>query len=148
MLRGTSKLTVDAKGRLSLPARYKSLFAEDEQHIFVITVDKERCLLIYPIRNWELVEKRIENLPNLNPEIRQYQRLILGYAHEVELDKNNRILISKELRDFASISKKVVLTGQGRKFEIWDDAFWDQKMNNWLEKSVNEIPEDLKNLTI
>jgi MraZ protein len=148
MLRGTSKLTVDAKGRLSLPARYKSLFAEDEQHIFVITVDKERCLLIYPIRNWELVEKRIENLPNLNPEIRQYQRLILGYAHEVELDKNNRILISKELRDFASISKKAVLTGQGRKFELWDDALWDQKMNNWLEKSVNEIPEDLKNLTI
>jgi len=148
MLRGTSKLTVDAKGRLSLPARYKSLFAEDEQHIFVITVDKERCLLIYPLRNWELVEKRIENLPNLNPEIRQYQRLILGYAHEVELDKNNRILISKELRDFASISKKVVLTGQGRKFELWDDALWDQKMNNWLEKSVNEIPEDLKNLTI
>ncbi len=148
MLRGTSKLTVDAKGRLSLPARYKSLFSEDEQHTFVITVDKERCLLMYPLRNWELVEKRIENLPNLNPEIRQYQRLILGYAHEVELDKNNRILISKELRDFASISKKVVLTGQGRKFEIWDDAFWDQKMNNWLEKSVNEIPEDLKNLTI
>ena len=85
---------------------------------------------------------------SLNPEIRQYQRLILGYAHEVELDKNNRILISKELRDFASISKKVVLTGQGRKFELWDDALWDQKMNNWLEKSVNEIPEDLKNLTI
>lgn len=148
MLRGTSKLTVDAKGRLSLPARYKSLFAEDEQHRFVITVDKERCLLIYPLRNWELVEKRIENLPNLNPEIRQYQRLILGYAHEVELDKNNRILISKELRDFASISKEVVLTGQGRKFELWDNALWDQKMNNWLEKSVNEIPEDLKNLTI
>lgn len=106
MLRGTSKLTVDAKGRLSLPARYKSLFSEDEQHTFIITVDKERCLLMYPLRNWELVEKRIENLPNLNPEIRQYQRLILGYAHEVELDKNNRILISKELRDFASISKK------------------------------------------
>ncbi len=148
MLRGTSKLTVDAKGRLSLPARYKSLFGDDEQHIFVITVDKERCLLIYPLRNWELVEKRIENIPNLNPEIRQYQRLILGYAHEVEIDKNNRILISKELRDFATISKKVVLTGQGRKFELWDDALWDQKMNNWLEKSVNEIPEDLKNLTI
>jgi len=103
MLRGASQINLDAKGRLSIPSRYRAQLQETCQGQVVITVDKDYCLLIYPLHEWEEVERKLNRLPNLNKQARRLQRLMIGYASEVEMDANGRLLLPKELRAFAGL---------------------------------------------
>lgn len=149
MFRGTNKLSIDAKGRISIPTRYREGVLDQSEGRVVITVDRDRCLLIYPFLNWEPIERKLSALPALNNEIRQYQRLILGYASEVEVDKSGRILISKELREFASLQKQAILTGQGNKFELWNEDNWMERMEEWINASEQlDLPDELKKLSL
>lgn len=149
MFRGTSKLSVDTKGRISIPTRYREGLSMQSDGKVVVTVDRDRCLLIYPLINWEPIEKKLSILPALDNEVRHYQRLILGYASEVNIDKNGRILISKELRDFAGLNRQAILTGQGNKFELWDEGSWTERMDAWINTShKKELPEELRKLSL
>jgi MraZ protein len=116
----------------------------------IVTIDTEQpCLLIYPLPEWELIEAKIEALPSFNPTTRRIQRLLIGHATEVEVDGNGRLLLSNPLREYAQLGKKVVLIGQGKKFELWDEALWNQRMEFWLsEPEGGETPAALAELTL
>ncbi len=148
--RGVSNLSLDAKGRIVLPARYRERLAEFCHSQLVVTIDTDQpCLLIYPLPEWELIEEKIEALPSFNPTTRRIQRLLIGHATEVEVDANGRMLLSNPLRDYAQLGKKVVLIGQGKKFELWDETLWNERMESWLgDGSGDEMPAALAELTL
>ncbi|MCP4188067.1 MAG: division/cell wall cluster transcriptional repressor MraZ [Gammaproteobacteria bacterium] len=148
--RGVSNLSLDAKGRIVLPARYRERLVEICDSQLVITIDTDQpCLLLYPINEWELIEEKIEALPSFNPTTRRIQRLLIGHATDVEVDANGRMLLSNPLREYAKLGKKVVLIGQGKKFELWDESMWSQRLDEWLNDSSNaEMPEALAELTL
>ena len=148
--RGVSNLSLDAKGRIVLPARYRERLVEICKSQLVITIDTDQpCLLIYPLTEWELIEEKIEALPSFNPTTRRIQRLLIGHATDVEVDGNGRTLLSNPLREYAQLGKKVVLIGQGKKFELWDETLWAQRMSEWLgDKNDAEMPDALAELTL
>lgn len=148
--RGVSNLSLDAKGRIVLPARYRERLVEICQSQLIVTIDTDQpCLLIYPLPEWELIEEKIEALPSFNPTTRRIQRLLIGHATEVEVDGNGRMLLSNPLREYARLGKKVVLIGQGKKFELWDEAQWNEHMESCLgDQSGDELPAALAELTL
>lgn len=115
----------------------------------VTTVDKDYCLLIYPYPDWEEIERKLVRLPSLNKKARRLQRLMVGHATEVELDGHGRILLSKELREFANLERQAVLIGQGNKFELWDEERWNQKRDEWLgDEDESDLPAELESLSL
>jgi MraZ protein len=141
---------LDAKGRIVLPARYRDRLLEICQSQLIITIDTDQpCLLIYPLPEWELIEEKIEALPSFNPTTRRIQRLLIGHATEVEVDTNGRMLLSNPLREYARLGKKVMLIGQGKKFELWDEQLWAERMQSWLgDGNSDEMPAALAELTL
>lgn len=151
MFRGASKVTLDAKGRMAIPTRHRAAIGERCEGHMVVTVDRDYCLLVYPLPVWEELERKLIKLPGLNRKARNLQRLMLGYATEVELDGQGRILVSKELREFAGITRAAMLMGQGTKFELWDEERLAARRDQWLQDSQDddaELPEELATLSI
>ena len=149
MFRGVTKVTLDAKGRLAIPTRYREKLTSRCDGQIVVTVDRDYCLLIYPYPDWEEIERKLIRLPSLNKQARRLQRLMVGYATELELDGNGRILISKELREFAGIERHAILIGQGKKFELWDDQAWSQKRDSWLNMDdENDLSGELDTISL
>ncbi len=149
MFRGATKVTLDAKGRLAIPTRYRERILARCDGQMVATVDKDYCLLIYPFPDWEEIERKLIRLPSLNKKARRLQRLMVGYAAEVDLDGHGRILLSRELRDFASLGRQAILIGQGNKFELWDEDSWNQKRDEWLgDDDETDLPAELESLSL
>ena len=152
MFRGANKVTLDAKGRVAMPARYRDTLVERSEGRLVATVDRsDRCLLIYPLPDWEEIERKLMRLPSLNRKSRRLQRLMVGYAAEVDLDSHGRILIPRELREFASLDRQAILFGQGNKFELWDDARWNERRDSWLSDDTDDgiaLPAELEQLSL
>ena len=137
MFRGISSVTMDAKGRMALPARYRDAVAVASDGRIVVTIDmRESCLLLYPLAEWELVQGKLENLYNINPQARLLQRLLIGHATDLELDAAGRLLLPSMLRDFGGLKKKLVLVGQGNKIEIWSADHWQQRLDLWREEGA------------
>jgi len=147
-----TELNLDAKGRMAMPTRYRERLNERSEGRLVITIDTdERCLLIYPLPEWEEIERKLDALPSFNPQARRVQRLLMGHATDVEMDGNGRLLLPPPLRQYANLDKQVVLIGQGKKFELWDAALWNSERDNWLaeETAGNEpLPAELQNLAL
>ncbi len=148
--RGINNLTLDAKGRMAMPSRYRERLLESCGGKLVVTVDPSHCLLVYPLPEWESIESKLDALPSLNARSRAFQRLLVGHATECELDSQGRILLPGMLREFASLDKKIVLIGQGKKFEIWDEASWNENQQQWLEtvQGDDELPAALEDLSL
>jgi len=142
IFRGINNLALDAKGRMAMPARYRDRLMETCGGRLIVTVDKDRCLLVYPLPEWEIIEAQLIALPSLNKQARLLQRLLIGHATEVELDSQGRILLPTILREYAGMEKKLVLIGQGKKFEIWDEQIWSEKQQIWLDE-VNDDDSDM-----
>lgn len=132
MFRGINPLTLDAKGRLAIPTKYRARLQSESGGQLVVTVDRERCLLLYTLPEWEEIERRLLRLPTLNPKVRRLQGLLIGHATDVELDGHGRVLLPQVLREIASIERKAVLIGQGNKFELWDEQTWSDRRDRWL----------------
>lgn len=150
MFRGPNKVTLDAKGRLSIPTRYRQRIAEICDNKLVATVDRDHCLLIYPLPTWEEIERRLVKLPTLNAKARRLQRLMVGHASEVELDGAGRILLPRELRAFAALDRQAMLIGQGNRFELWDEERWHQNCDEWLEPDDDDavdLPAELESFS-
>lgn len=149
MFRGATKVTLDAKGRLAIPTRYRERLASRCDGQLVATVDRDYCLLIYPYPEWEDIERKLVRLPSLNKQVRRLQRLMVGYATELDIDGHGRILLSRELRDFAGLERQAMLIGQGNKFELWDENSWNEKRDMWLgaEDDV-DLPAELESLSL
>ncbi len=138
MFRGVNPLNLDSKGRMSMPTRYRErLRAMCDGHL-VMTVDRDHCLLLYPLPEWEEIERKLVRLPALNKQARRLQRLLIGHATDLEMDGQGRILVPPALREFAGLQKQIMLIGQGNKFEIWDEATWNAKRAEWLEEGDDE----------
>ncbi|PID49618.1 MAG: cell division/cell wall cluster transcriptional repressor MraZ [Proteobacteria bacterium] len=139
MFRGISNISIDIKGRLSMPAKYRDAIVESASGQIVVTVDHaDKCLLIYPMDQWLKVEQTLMSLPNMNRRVRNMQRLILGHAAELELDTQGRVLLPAPLREYAGLDKKAVLVGQANKFELWDADTWQVARDLWLQEAQDE----------
>jgi len=151
VFRGVSTLNLDAKGRMAMPSKYRERLLDQCAGQLVVTVDlSDPCLLLYPLPEWEDIEHKLVRLGNLNPQARRLQRLLIGHATEVELDNNGRILLPPALREFASLDKRIALTGQGKKFEIWNENTWNEARQGWLaaDETGGEISVDLESLSL
>jgi MraZ protein len=145
MFRGANKLTLDAKGRMVMPTRYRDRLQEICGGKLVITVDKDQCLMIYPVPRWEEIERQLMALPSLNPAARRLQRLMVGHATDLELDAHGRVLLPQKLREFAMLTRDAILIGQGERFELWDEARWDALAN---EDTATDLNAELENLAL
>jgi len=135
MFRGINSATLDAKGRMALPTRFRESLMVVAEGRLVLTIDvKEQCLLLYPLPAWEVVQNKLEALSNIGDEARRLQRLLIGHATDIDMDAQGRILVPPMLREFAQLDKKLVVVGQGNKLEIWSADQWQQRMSVWLSE--------------
>ncbi len=150
MFRGVNQVNLDAKGRLAMPARYRDQISVRCSGHLVLTIDtEERCLLLYPVDEWEVIQAKIDALSSFNPVTRRLQRLLVGHASDIEMDTNGRLLIPSLLRDYAGLDKKVILLGQGRKFELWDESNWNATRDKYLQEVEGEaLPDALLDLSL
>ncbi len=152
MFRGITAITVDGKGRLAVPMRYRDALSARGKASLVVTIDtEETCLLLYPVEQWQVIENKLQNLPSFNVASRRIQRLLIGHATDVELDSNGRVLLPPLLRDYAQLDKKVVMIGQGNKFEVWDELLWQSRREQWLvDEAAKEggLPDEIKTFSL
>jgi MraZ protein len=150
MFRGANQLTLDVKGRMVMPTRYRDRLQERCGGKLVVTVDKDQCLLIYPMPDWEEIERKLMSLPTLNPQARRLQRLMVGHATDLEIDSHGRVLLPPNLREFAALTRDAMLIGQGARFELWDEARWNERRDEWLasETDATDLPTGLETLSL
>lgn len=154
MFRGVNTLSLDSKGRMAIPTRYRDQLARACNGQMVLTInafDSDHCLLLYPQPEWEEIERKIMKLSSFNKQTRKLQRMLVGHATECEMDGNGRILLAPPLRNFSGLNKEVVLIGQGNKFEIWNEEKWNARRSEWLEgegKEDDTLPPDLESLSL
>lgn len=134
-----------------MPAKFRDRLQDQCNGKLVITVDRDGCLLVYPLPEWEEIERKLVKLPTLNKQARRLQRLLIGHATECDLDGNGRILIPPPLREFASLDKQTVLIGQGNKFELWDAQIWNERRAVWLSEDEDDeegLPIEFQSLSL
>ena len=144
MFKGIHNMNLDGKGRLTIPSKYRSTIIDQVNGNMVITIDsEEKCLLLYPSIAWRKIQDKINNLPSFNKNAKRIQRLLIGHAEDLEMDASGRVLISKPLINFAEMTKKITLIGQGEKFEIWSDDVWNSRVNKWRSEETDESQESV-----
>lgn len=151
MFRGVQHINLDAKGRLVMPARQRGALLSQCAGQVVVTIDTQAtCLVIYPLPEWERIEQIIQSLPTLKPAVKRFQRLVLGYATDLELDDSGRMLLPPSLREYARLDKKLVLVGQLNKLELWSEDLWLAERDQALLDSAAEaeMPDELISLAL
>ena len=148
MFRGATALTLDAKGRLAVPVRHREALHVQGGGRLVLTAHPHRCLLLYPQPEWEPIQQKIMALPSLDKQASLLQRLLVGFAEDVEMDGAGRVLISPVLREFAGLEKQVMLVGQGSHFEVWSEASWRAQLEEALAQGDRVLPPELGNLAL
>lgn len=140
MFQGSSALTLDAKGRMSIPARHRDVLSATEDGRLTLTRHPDGCLMLYPRSIWETKREQIAALP---ASARALQRLLLGSAQDVEMDGAGRILVSPELRAAAGLEREVMLLGLGSNFELWDRPTWEARSIEDVNKLDASILEQI-----
>lgn len=148
MFQGAAQLNLDSKGRLAIPARYRDMLLEQCAGQLVLTADADGCLLVYPQPEWQPILSKLLALSALDPRIRALQRRLIGYAEDIVMDAAGRVLISPALRSYAMLNKRVMLIGQGKKFELWDEAKWLVQQDNALSFDYKDLPPELEGFTL
>jgi MraZ protein len=139
MFRGSFEHTIDAKGRVSVPSRFREIIAERYGGGLVLAMDYDRCLTVYPLEEWERLEEKIKTLPMMKQEVRDFRRFLLSSATECELDKQGRLLVPPVHREHAGITKTVMLIGIIDKIEIWDVKTWQSRNSENGDKIGNAL---------
>lgn len=147
MFQGATELSLDAKGRLAVPTRYRDALNLGGGAV-VLTAHPDGCALLYPRPAWEPIGSRIQQLSSFDPQARMWQRLLMGFAEELALDAQGRLLVSPALRKFATLKKEVMLVGQGSHFEIWDVQAWEQKLSQAMTLASTTPPPGTDNFTL
>lgn len=145
MFSGTTTLNLDSKGRLAIPAKHRALLSDEGQSTVMVTLNPQGCLLVYPKSEWLPIYTQLRKLTGPQAEI---ARLMLGFAEELELDSAGRILLSAQLRDRARLDKGVALVGMGNKFELWDEATWNAKVDAVMAVSSASLAEQMQGIEL
>ncbi|MCC7381851.1 MAG: division/cell wall cluster transcriptional repressor MraZ [Deltaproteobacteria bacterium] len=149
MFRGRYEHSVDAKGRIALPVRFREeldRLYEDERLIITAHLT-DPCLVIYPLKEWEAFEERLSKLPQLDPKVTMLRRMYVGRAHECALDKQGRLLVSPELRRDAGIDRDAVWSGSARYLELWSKPTYEAHLDQVQKKLVGgELGEAIEKL--
>lgn len=149
MFGGVTHLNIDPKNRIAIPARYREELVAKFGNRVTITLESPKYLLIYPENNWNVVRDKIQNLPNgSHPLVKSYQRLVLGYADTIEMDKAGRILLPSALKKLVNLDKDVVLVGLGNRFELWDANSWQEETDSALLASKDDLASLLSGFTL
>lgn len=137
---------------MAMPAKYRERLEAQCDGQLIITIDpQDRCLGLYPSPVWEDIERTLDGLPSFDQGSRRIQRLLIGHATECVLDGQGRLLLPPPLREFAGLDKQIVLIGQGKKFEIWDEQTWSNRRDTWLEQEIGDykdLSDDMKKLSL
>lgn len=141
MFQGASSLSLDAKGRLSVPTRHRDALSVNAGNQLTLTKHPHGCLMVFPRPEWEKFRERIAALPM---SAQWWKRIFLGNAMDVEIDGSGRVLISPELRAAAGIERETMLLGMGNHFELWDKATYDAKE---AEAMAGEMPDVFKDFS-
>ncbi|CAG2152673.1 MULTISPECIES: division/cell wall cluster transcriptional repressor MraZ [Cupriavidus] len=141
MFQGASALSLDAKGRMSIPSRHREALQQQAEGRVTLTKHPDGCLLLFPRPEWESFRQRIAALPM---DAHWWKRIFLGNAADVEMDGAGRVLIAPELRGAAMLDKEVMLLGMGSHFEVWDAATYAAKEQQAMAQGM---PEALKNFS-
>ena len=152
LFRGFNKISIDNKGRLAVPSRYRELISVQAENSLVITLNPlDRSLWLYPLPEWDVIEDKLASLSDFDKQSRRTKQMMRGYATDCQLDSQGRILIPKELRSYADLTKQAVILGQGNKFEIWNEKAWEAQRDEWLETvgdDSQDTPESLQSLSL
>ena len=141
MFMGEYNHTIDAKGRLIVPAKFREILGDN----FIVTKGLDGCLFVYPNDEWTRFEEKLKSLPLTNKNARQFTRFFLAGAAACEVDKQGRILLPQVLREFASLEKDVVLVGVASRIEIRSRERWDESMNTY-DGDMDEVAENMESL--
>ena len=136
---------------MAVPTKYRDRLQSAAEGQLVVTLDmSDPCLLIYPVTEWEDIERKLVRLPSLNKQAARLKRLLLGHACEVELDSHGRILLPPALRELVHLEKRTILLGQGNKFEVWNEQTWNDRRDQWLEETDSDegLSDELESLSL
>ncbi len=134
VFRGFSSVSIDAKGRMAVPARHRELLDARGVNTLIMTLSPwDSCLWAYPLPAWDDIDDKLNALPAADAESRMAKRVMLGHATDCVLDAQGRVLVPQELRDLAGIARRAVVLGQGNKFEVWDEGAWGRRREEWLQ---------------
>ena len=148
MFQGATALSLDAKGRLAVPARHREALVSASDGQIVLTAHPHRCLLLYPAPAWEPIRAKVLAASSFDTRAAMYQRLLVGYACDETLDSAGRLLVPPELRQFAQFEKQILLFGQGSHFEIWSDVGWRRQQDAFFGLGDQPLPPGLEGLSL
>jgi MraZ protein len=146
MFRGRSAHTLDAKGRIRIPSRFRETLKTLYDDRFIIT-NLDRCLIAYPLQEWEKIEERMGELSFVRQDVKAFQRFFISGATECNFDKQGRVLIPQTLREHACLEREAILAGMVKSFEIWSKPLWDEEIKIYHE-NYGQITETLADLGI
>ena len=141
MFMGEYSHTIDAKGRIIVPVKFRESLGDN----FVVTKGLDNCLFVYTKEDWQKFEEKLRTLPLTYKDDRKFTRFFIAGAAEMEVDKQGRILIPSVLREFAALEKDVVFVGVGSRIEIWNRAGWDESISGY-DDDMDEVAENMDSL--
>ena len=152
MFRGAALLSIDAKSRVAVPTKHRDALQALSAGGLVLTAHPHRCLLLYPQPAWEPIQSKLMALSSFDKQSSALQRLLVGYAEDVELDGSGRLLISSSLRQFANLEcgsdKQIMLVGQGSHFELWNVEAWHAQLEQAIGADEMAIPSELEGFSL
>ena len=147
MFLGSFEHSIDDKGRLAIPAKYRNAVCGENQEGSIILTKFGQCLTAYPLEEWQKLGNKIANLPQFNPQVIAFQRYLIAGACECPIDKSGRILIPPTLRAGAFLEKDCTILGQIRKFEIWSTSIWQSELGR-ISQDIGAITEKMSSFGI
>lgn len=140
---GEYESTLDAKGRFLLPAGFKKQLPDGSGENFIINRGFEKCLSLYPMKSWKPIFSEISDLNDFDPKVRQFRRYFLNGATQVELDSANRLLLPKNLMEYAGLEKDIVLVSAVNKIEIWDKNKYQQFFETFSPEAFSNLAKEV-----
>ncbi len=153
MFKGSHPVTIDAKGRFAIPTSYRQSLIDDCGGRLVVTRHYDGCLLVYPQPDFQVFEQELLSRGSLNPQVRKWQRFFIGNAHDIDMDRQGRLLLPAHSRKWAGINTRGMLAGMGRIFELWDEQRWtdleaDTSAELAAQAANGELPEALMDISL
>lgn len=148
MFRGATSLNLDAKGRLAIPAKHRDALQSQGGGHLVLTAHPHRCLLLYPQPAWEPIQAKLMGLSSFDKQSSTLQRLLVGFAEDIELDSAGRLLVSPVLREFSGLEKQAMLVGQGSHFELWSMDAWRAQLEQAMGGGDMQLPAELEGFSL